>query len=396
MKNFANIYISLFLFYYLQGILYAKGSIVSQLVLVVLLLASLYYWLYSILHYKLPMPLRILSIMLLIWTIYGAIPIMFGVGSLMRSVPPFSFLKGIYLSLLPVFPFFVFVRKGWLDEQLIKKWFFAFLVVAIANFYEKRNELMMMAIEGGDTREEFTNNEGYVLLSLLPLLPLFEKKPFLQYILLFICMLYVLIGFKRGAILAGAICSIWMIIQSFANKDSKHSSKGRTFTRFVLTIAIVSGTIIAVRYLLSTSDFFNYRLNVTLEGGSSGRDSLYSLFWNTFVTETNVFRLLFGRGAYGTLEITSNYAHNDWLEIAIDNGLLFIFLYIAYWISLFSLYRNSKKGLPETMMLGMFIIINFLKTFFSMSYLDLTPYATCAFGYALAMCEMNRVSSYSR
>ena len=99
-------------------------------------------------------------------------------------------------------------------------------------------------------------------------------------------------------------------------------------------------------------------------------------------------RFLFGNGAYGTIQLYFNYAHNDWLEIAIDNGLIVLILYAAFWISLIAMLFKGKRGTTTTLMLGMFIIIYFIRTMISMSYNSISLYAACALGYALAYYEM--------
>lgn len=388
MKKIANIYLCLFMLYYLQGVLYKVGGILSQVLLVGVLSISLYYFVYAILNYKLPTPLKILAILILIWTVYGFLPIMGFVGTLSREVRSFEYIKGMYMSMLPIYSFYVFARKGWLTEDLIKKWFFVFLVVAIANFYETQRAHQLLAIERGSSREEFTNNEGYFLLALLPLLPLFNKKPLMQYILLYVCMFFILMGFKRGAIFAGILCTVWMVYQTYKDNGYSISLRRLKKTRLFLFVFIVGVTIFLVQYVKSTSEFFNYRLQATIQGDSSGRDELYSIFWNSFINENNIIRFLFGRGTYGTLSISENYAHNDWLEIAIDNGLIVLLVFAAFWVNMFVYFFKAKRGTVTTIMLGCFIIIFFSKSIYSMFYSDVAPFAACALGYAMANYEV--------
>lgn len=379
----------MFMAYNLQGSLYASGSILSRLLLLVIIFISLYYFIYANLHFKLPTPLNILSLLIVIWTIYGIVPLLFGTGNTSIQVNTFDYIKKIYVSLLPIYTFFVFFKKGWLTENMVKRWFIIFIFVAIADFYETRQNFLQEFADKGSYREEVTNNAGYIVLSLLPLLPLFSRRPLLQYVFLFVIMLYVLMGFKRGAILAGTVCTIWLLIRSFRLDSQimgRREKRNRILRLFSLVLLFV-GAVIAVHYFLSTSDYFNARIEETLEGDSSGRDELYSFFFNYFINEDSIFTFLFGNGAYGTLHIFVNGAHNDWLQIAIDNGLVCLILFAAYWISMIKMIYKGNARSNTNIILGMYFIIYFMATLFSMSFSNTPVYATCALGFAMANYE---------
>ena len=145
-----------------------------------------------------------------------------------------------------------------------------------------------------------------------------------------------------------------------------------------------------INTLLENSDYFNTRIEKTLEGDTSSRNELYGVFLNHYLRETNIWRFLFGNGADATIKISTNYAHNDWLEIAINNGAVMLVLYLIYWIVLFRTARKAKGNAVCFMMLNLYFIIYFLKSWFSMSYASIPIYASSALGYALAMnqhCE---------
>ena len=382
-KNFFYIYILLWTVYELQGTLYAHGNIISVSALFIIIIMSLYLFFYSNIHYKLPTPLKILSILIIVWTVYGLEPILFGTGQTAFFVQPFSYLKGIFVSLLPIYAFYYFSKKGFLTEDILRWLFMLFLILAVFNFYDYK-ETVLASVEG-DT-EEVTNNAGYVVVSLLPLLPIFWRRPLWQYALLGICLFFVLLGMKRGAIIGGAICAIWMMWNSFRQDRNEGKNKRRKlfYIRVLATIVILSAVVYAVQYMLNTSDYFNLRLQETIEGNYSGREDMYGTYFNWFVNQNGVFKILFGNGANATLRFFSNYAHNDWLEILINNGLITSIIYAAYWISLIAMLVKGKRGSTTMLMLGCFVIIYLLKTMVSMSYNSTTVYAACAAGYALA------------
>lgn len=379
MKNICNYYIGAWCLYYLQGTLYESGGILSQGLMLLLMIVSLYYFIYANLHFKLPKVLKVLSVLIALFTVYGVFIILFGNGVV--YVQNYQYLKAIYMSLLPVFPFYVFTKKGQLTDKTLCFWVFVFIPVAIAGLYRDQREALERAMELNSDRQEFTLNTGYLFLAIIALLPLF-KKAFLQYALLAVCLDFVLMGMKRGAILIGGICMLYYILSAFNSTNSK-----KKFWVVLLSMAILVAGYFAVHYMLDTSMYFNTRIEQTRDGDASGRDEIFSTYIEAFFN-SGVVSFLFGSGADATLRMIG-YAHNDWLEIAINNGLVGLSLYFYYWLVMYKTFRNTKD---ETLkkMIGLFMIVYFSRTFFSMSYNDIPIYATAALGYALAARDLMR------
>jgi O-antigen ligase len=377
-KHISDLFIGAWCLYYLQGTLYESGSIISQGLMLLLIVVSLYYFLYANSQYKLPKALKALNILVIVFTIYGTINILFGNG--VSYVANYTYLKAIYMSLLPVYPFYVFTKKGLLTEKSLRLWVFVFIPVAIASFYREQREALIEAASLRSTREEFTNNAGYIVLSIIPSIVIWHKKPLIQYGLLAFCMAFVLMGMKRGAILVGGISVLYFVFSSFSGQSSK------TRIRYLILAAclVVLGYYVVMR-MLATSDYFVYRIEQTQEGNSSGRDVLYLSLLDYVFNKTNVFSFLFGSGADATLRI-AEYAHNDWLEIAVNNGIVGAILYLFYWYQMYKTFRKSKNDVRKRM-LGLFVIIYSIKSLFSMSYNDITIYASIALGFALANDE---------
>ena len=386
-KILINIYIILWCIYSLQGILYPNGGLLSRLVLVILLLSSLYCFVYANFKYKLHSVLKILSLIVLVFSIYGFLRIIQNEAIIIKegsynTINPWDYLKNIYISFLPVYTIYVGVKKEGLSEANLRRWTIVFLFVGIACFYWN-NQLSLIASQmRGDLREEFTNNVAYDIIAVSILIPLFYKRPLWQYLILGVCLYYVLIGMKRGALLSGAVSTVWFLYYSIRN-----GSKKRKVLMLFLTTLVIIGIFITIDSLLQNSDWFNTRMEKTLEGDSSHRDELYMVYLNHFLNESDVFRFLFGYGADATMKIYMNYAHNDWLEIAINNGAVMVVLYFVYWVTLFRAARKAKGHTICFMILTMYFIINFLRSFFSMSYADVSIFASVALGYAIANFE---------
>lgn len=379
LKNPCNIYITLWCLYNLQGALYTQGGWLSRIILLVLLLWSVYYYVVTITNFKLPVFLRMLAGLVFIFVLYGLIPIVTGSG--FGGINGFEYLKQILMSLLPVYVFYYYTSKGYLTEYLLKKWAIVFFVVAIGIFYYDQS----VRLEHTDS-DGVTSKKSYVVMSLIPLIPLFYKKPLIQYILMGVITLFLLMGVKRGALLTGVVAETWLLINILFVGNGKKNN----FIRIVLTIVFVFATIYAIEYFIATNDYFNYRLEQTLEGNSSERDVIYKNGLDVLLHGDSAFNFLFGHGAYGTRKTIGIYAHNDWLEIGINNGIIVLLLYFIYWLRLFKYSRKSRQNKVLHQVIALFFIIYFMKSFFSMSYSTYTIFSTSVLGFAICYLESNR------
>lgn len=374
--SFCNIYIFLWIVYGLQSIIFGSyGTIYSRLVLAFLLTTSVYYFVYAIRHYKMSQYMKGLGWLVLMFTVYGVLIII--EPRRIGGTANYVYLQYIYNSILPIYPFYVFARKGTLNINNLKWWTVLFFVVATIQYFHHQQERLSLDTQG---RDEFTNNFGYDILSLIPLLAFFSNRKIVQYVGLGYAMVFILLSMKRGAILIGVICVIWFLYSSM--KNTKNSSK---FVVVILSLITIVIGYFFVQYLMTTSDYFNYRLERTMEGDSSGRDDIYSTLWRYFVYQSDPASFLFGNGAKATIKIIGQYAHNDWLELAINQGVLGIFLYIVYWRGFYRARRKAKFNEDIFLAISLLFIINFIRSFFSMSYGDMSRYTTLCIGYCMGM-----------
>ena len=99
---------------------------------------------------------------------------------------------------------------------------------------------------------------------------------------------------------------------------------------------------------------------------------------------------MIGHGADGTIRLGDNYAHNDWLEIGVNQGLLGIGVFTVFWLSLKKFWKSAKSYNTLFIAVGMFFVVNFSRTFFSMSINDMKIFCTCVLGYAMAVLRSNK------
>lgn len=390
--NKANIYILAWCVYSTQGILFPKGTLFTQLLVIVLLLVSLYYIFVANTRYKLPVYFIGLNILLAMFTIYGVYLMIGGYDPAEYAIPvdSFGYLKNILISLTPIYPFYVFSREGLIDEKFLSMWLVVLIGLTIANYYEKQKELLYAVLLRKSNREEFTNNVAYDFLALVPLCVFLYKKPIIQYIALGVCMLFIFMAMKRGAVFIGVISLILFIW----NNLKKISLTKKIGMLILSTILLFSGYLF-VESLMQKSLFFQKRVESTMEGNSSGRDVLYGRFADYFWNETSSLQYVLGSGANATLKIYKNYAHNDWLEIAVNQGLLGICVFCLYWFFFLKNVFSRCIGFREKFALQLILIALFLMTIFSMSYTCVGYVTGLVLGYSLSQERKHEQIIYS-
>ncbi len=369
--------------YYLQGIAYPAGGVLSVGLLAINLLVSAVYAIKVIQLPDKPVYFKGLNMLMALFTIYGIVYIMFSPSTVRYPIPgisvqSYNYLKSIYLSMLPIYPFYYLSRKGYLTMERLKLYGIVFLASIVLSYFRMQREALELLLEKGSSAEEVTNNSGYLFLAYIPLLVVYRTKPLKQFCILAFVMVFIVMGMKRGAIAIGAIASAYFMWQAIKNSRGKYR-----FLFVFLSVALCVVVVYFFFYQMSNSDYMMQRIEDTMEGNTSGRDDLYSHFWNYFVNDATPLQFLFGRGANGTLEIYKNYAHNDWLEIAVNQGIIGVLIFAVYWKNLYFTWKKSTNVDARTI-LAMVILIFFAKTLFSMSYTDMTYVSTSVLGYALA------------
>ena len=345
--------------------------------LAIIILISFKHYIDSISIKEKPVYFKGLNLLVLMYLIYGIL--LFITDGLhtqaVFSPPTYFYLKGYMISLLPIYSCYIFARKGYLNLEMFPRWVIVFVIVAIAEYYRLEREALVAMLEN----REITNNMGYLFLALMPCMMLFEKRPILQYIGMGVCVVFILMAMKRGAILIGAVALVLFVLYKL------RSAKG--YQKILVSAIVVVGMVLLTRYvgnLLETSDYFNRRVQQTMDGDASNRDIIYSTLWSAYWEDANFLQLLFGRGADGTLKVYGNYAHQDWLEALTNQGLLGIVIFFVYWLLFFKTIRSKSYCKESRFVLLLIFCVFGLKTLFSMSIGDMTIYATSILGFVLA------------
>lgn len=390
--NCFNLYLSLFLLNQYRSFVFDSGSVISQIVSALGLLWSVYYFLCANWKYKLPSFFLLLNLFLLMITIYGVSHLVSGEKIYITEydillVNNRNYMFNAYHSLLPIYAFYYFARKNKFVEGYIWKIVILLLLLNTVAYWMNYQKRLLEAIVLGIDREEFTSNVGYFFLSVIPFLFFLRDKKILQYVSLVYLLYYILVSMKRGAILIGFLSVLYFFYMRLKNSDRRER-----YVVIVSTVAIIVLSFYFIQSFYLSSEYFQMRLESTLSGSASNRQDFYPELINYFFYNTSAIQFLLGSGADYTIRVIGNYAHNDWLEIAVNNGLLGLVLYLALFVTLWRNYMEGSLIMPEYIRNALFVtlLIVTLKTLFSMSYASFDVGIPICLGYCFAYISSKR------
>lgn len=375
-RNFdaCTLYILLWLFGEVQGMSF-NSSLIAMLFYIPYLGMTLYFVVKAFSSYRFRGVMSALSVFFIVLLLYGVVAVLLD----NTKVDKKSFLMMVINNLGPVFSFYYFSRKEMLTEKRMLFWFFVFLVVETLNYFVAQQRALAALAQDLYKYDEITNGAAYYLLGLLPLVFLLKNKSLWQYAIVVYVIYFVISGLKRGAILVSLFMIVWFIYIK-----TRSSSNIKRIGILLLTIALLAiGWYYVIRFY-NTSDYFQVRVEKTLAGSSSNRDVIYSTLWNHYINNDNFLQLVLGEGGYHTVNISRLKAHNDWLELLIDCGILGVIIYLIYWICFIRDWLRNKSNYLVYSMLGACLIFTFLRTLFSMSFCSMPFYISMIMGYCFA------------
>jgi len=381
-KNPCVWYLGAWCLYYLQGTLYSVGSPLSRILVFSLIAVSLYH---AVLLFSTPgKPLFFngLNAIVIMYTFYGLLLLLtdgLATHGTQMTVNSLDYLKSYYMTLLPIYSCYYYTRNGYLTKKIYSYFAVAFVVVGVFSFYRMQREMIEYFALNGENREEVINNSGYVLLSIIPALIVLYKRPILQYVCIGICLVFVLLSMKRGAILCAMVFLLAFIWHKM--KNTKGSRKLAVIMIIGISLYLLVGL---VEKELSTSDFFVARIEQTLEGNTSGREAMFASYFSYYINDAGIIHELVGHGANGTVKILGEYAHNDWLELLINQGLLGIIIFIFYLYGFWKATRRRSIHIESRFALTTIFLIFFIQTFFSGGITNSIIFSSSMMGFALA------------
>lgn len=261
----------------------------------------------------------------------------------------------LYVTL--AFVMFIF----WGERGLLTERFFmiaACLLVFCGSVYFYHAQ--MLALQN-TWNEDITVNASTIFLVLLPMMFLLKNR-WLSMVLFCICWFFLLNGAKRGNIIA-AVLPTCMYVYYILKNEKK--SLGQVL--LILIILIIAGNWLVNQAL--DNDYLLGRFEDMQEGNSSNRDVIYLKSWNVWYDAGRILTYLFGYGFDGTIATMGARAHNDWLELLVDNGLVGIVVYLCVFVSFYQIVRRIKSQEYKFVVLAV-LFIWLAKTVYSMGYTD--------------------------
>lgn len=281
--------------------------------------------------------------------------------------------------MLPIYGYYYFIRKIDISESWMMIIIVGLILFSMGEYYDG-----IRVYEEDPTKDvdQMINSSTYRFMPIFPLLFLIRSNKWFKYIATLIILLYVIMGTKRGPI----VISMLSILFLFLEELKTFSQKSRITHLLFLVIVLFVGYDVIVK-LIENDDYFLLRLEQTLEGDSSGRDRIYSRDISFFFNQSNIFYLLFGNGADATIRLLGGYAHNDWIEIVINQGVMGFLIYAYYYFTMISKWRKAQPIHHLYLCFGLMILISFITSMLSMSINNQRISAHFCIGYCLAMVD---------
>ncbi len=375
--------ICIFAVYYLQGTLYESGSIISQglagmLVLIGGICAVRCAWRWL----SLPAFMRWTLVFLVMLTItYIISPKEVYASVFGYNLSTFGQFKAAAIFSLMAFVGYTIgsgsrqtVTQGQLRTALI-------ILAAICVVSYIRNSIAAQLLF---KREEVTNNAAYEFLYLLPLNTMVLKRQrMLAIAMLAVVLVFVLAGVKRGAIVCLALMLVYMLIWYHRNFRLR-------FGAIAAIVVLIAAGGYYVAYTFEENEFLQHRLDQTLEGNSSSRDTIYGDLWEHWTDHADIATKVLGEGSAQTVHVAGNFAHNDWLELLIDNGLVGVAVYLMMFVSALRYMARRHLDPYTRLSMNLWLIFWFATTIFSMGYTSMFgSIAMLLFGYEMATNKNN-------
>lgn len=299
----------------------------------------------------------------LIWAAYVILNILIS-----SDISSYSYIFLFRVSLLWVFAYYYGYYLGYVSIYSKIRTVFVVVLPILIYLLTQTATLRAALTKTGD----FTQiNAVFFILVLLPTLLTFKKDK-LKYLFLFIVFAACIFSMKRSAIIAAALSVIIYLVGAFK------LSKSHIFFKVLSVILVISACLFSFNIINDSYDGYLINRFENIEEGS-GRDHIFQDALNGFINLPFIEKI-FGRGYNSVLNdniADGCSAHNDFLEVIYDYGIIGFVLYISIWLAIIRRYKflakaKSQMRIPYLISIIIFIVLS------SVSHLIIYPsYFVC-------------------
>lgn len=229
---------------------------------------------------------------------------------------------------------------------------------------------------------------SYFCMYVLPLVLCTDKK-ITKYISIVVVVVVIISSVKR----TGAVALALGLVAYLFLQTNPFSSSKKSVIKKLAFVLIMLFSIFGIFYLFENSQLtlFN-RLAGLSEDGGSGRDVVYAKVWQMIVDQ-DIVGFVFGNG-YNAVALDTKMgmgAHNDFLEVMYDYGIIGLFLYLSlHFVLIKYVIRLSKSNSKYAAPMGMSYVLFLCASTFSQ--IVIYPYFMLIFfmSWAFFMSARNR------
>jgi len=340
--------------YYSQGALFESGTLFTQTVLLLILGISSVFFVKVLLLSKIPPLVKAWTALVLI----NVLSFLF-TGEFLSNKQHINYLKAILLVLLPFYPFYYLALKGHLKTKHFTVFFLLMLPISIMQF-NLENVEMLITSKSGDV----VNNSAYLFVGLIPFVFLLKKRIY-AILSLAIISYFIILSAKRGALVVGVLGLVMYAYYQIRTIPKKNKLRVYALV-FVGFIALGFFTLKSY----SQNIFLQTRVQQAETGIWSGRENIYVNIFTEWLNSDSIIQFIFGYGFMGSMKIsgTGNVAHNDWLELLANNGIIGILIYLVLFYYGFKSCFNPYWDRNKQLVLLTIMLIWFATTLFSMGF----------------------------
>ena len=270
-------------------------------------------------------------------------------GDIRNDIVPF--IKIAY-GLISFMFFYVLSVQEIFNENDYKRLFFLFIIIVLTTilaYVDVRSTLRVKGLAG------LADNRGYTIVSCIPVILLFKNKKNIFTFLLLLATVGVIISGKRGALIIWGIMLFFTLRTYFSKAIMSRIAK-----QYTLLGVIVLVSLLAIVFNDFVCIAINRMLNIKGSGGS-GRDMIYKIYLNGWYSSSD-FALIFGNGLFSATEklSISKMAHNDWLQMMYDFGILGILFFTNLIYQLISYCKRIRYFNPIYFIMFLLLIVHYI------------------------------------